>query len=104
MFQLAGGRGSAGLLMEGAGLRCGVMVHGGLCEVGLQLAVQVRGESAAWQVAANLVDGGPGGQEWGGPADGRWRAALWVFLSGERAPDVRDHGPELGGLDGLRAG
>ena len=51
------------MLMECAGHRCCVMVHGGLCEVDLQLAVQVGGEPAAWQVAANLVCGGPGGEE-----------------------------------------
>src|SRR5262249_52770839 len=93
-----------GLFMQCAGHRSYVMVHGGLCEVDLQLPVQVRGEPAAWRVAANLVCGGPGGGGRGGPADGRWPAAPVVLLGRERGSGVAAHAPALGGLDRLRAG
>jgi hypothetical protein len=56
------------------------MVHGDLCEVELQAAVQVRRQAAAWRVAMTLVYGRPGREEGGGPVDERRVGAPLIFL------------------------
>ena len=71
---------SAGHSMGCAGHRCGVMVHSGLREVKLELAVQVCGQPAARRVAVNLVDGGSGREERGSPAGERWLGVPLVVL------------------------
>src|SRR5258706_12575846 len=71
---------SAGHSMGCAGHRCRVMVHGGLREVKLELAVQVCRQPAARRVAVNLVDGGPGREERGGPVDERRLGVPLIFL------------------------
>jgi len=68
--------------MECAGHRRGVPVHGGLGDVDLQSAVQIRREPATCRVATNLVNGGTDRKEGGGAADERWLSVPLIFFGG----------------------